>query len=105
MSSIEIFNSSGLLSSNLLEEYKAGIKRISVKKGAILQRIGEPSVNSYLVLNGLLKSYTIDRKGKEHVFMFASENWVVADLDAHSEHCLSQLYIEAIEDSENRGYQ
>jgi len=65
-----------------------------------LQTPDELYVNSYLVINGLLKSYTIDEKGKEHIFMFASENWVISDINAHSENNVSQLFIEAIEDSE-----
>jgi len=98
--SIEILNSSGELSSKIINEFKKGISKVSVKKGSILQRQGELSANSYYVLSGLLKSYTIDEKGKEHIFMFAPEKWVIGDIDAHTKNSLSQLFIEAIEDSE-----
>ncbi|WP_205959965.1 hypothetical protein [Flammeovirga aprica] len=30
----------------------------------------------YEVRSGLLRSYTIDHKGKEHIFMFAPEGWM-----------------------------
>jgi len=74
ITSIEILNASKELSSEQIRQFEKGIKRVSVKKGTIIQRVGEPSVASYFVLKGLLKSYAIDQKGKEHVFMFASEN-------------------------------
>jgi len=98
--SIEQFSSSGKFSPELLDELKKGIKQVSIKKGTILQRAGKRSVNNYVVLNGLLKSYAIDERGKEHIFMFASENWVISDINAHSENTASHLFIEAIEDSE-----
>jgi len=74
------------------------MKTIKVKKGHILQRKGEISDKAFLVKSGLLKSYTIDDKGKEHIFMFGSENWIVSDSIPFNEP--SDLFIEAIEDSE-----
>ncbi|MCF6222366.1 MAG: cyclic nucleotide-binding domain-containing protein [Flavobacteriaceae bacterium] len=94
--SIDILNASGELSSKIVNEFKKGVRKISVRKGVIIQRQGELSVNTYFVISGLLKSYTIDEKGKEHIFMFAPENWVIGDIDAHVENSLSQLFIEAI---------
>ena len=44
----------------------------------------------------MLRSYTIDHKGKEHIYMFASENWIIAD---SCEVILFDLFIDAIEDS------
>ena len=43
----------------------------TVPKGTILQSRGDRNHMSYFVREGLLRSYTIDEKGKEHVFMFA----------------------------------
>jgi len=40
----------------------------------------------------------IDEKGKEHIFLFASENWIMTDSVARNKPC--QLFIDAIEDSE-----
>ncbi len=97
--SIGTLNSANKFSPELIEKLKKGIKEVSIKKGTVLQTPNEERVNSYLVINGLLKSYTIDERGKEHIFMFASENWVIGDINAHSENSLSQLFIEAIEDS------
>lgn len=71
-----------------------------IKKGTILQHQGERYYKSYIVKKGLLKSYTIDEKGKEHIFMFAPENWIIGDIESREFNVPTQLFIEAIEDSE-----
>jgi CRP-like cAMP-binding protein len=55
------------------------LKEIKVKKGQILQHNGELNSKIYFVKSGLLRSYSIDKKGKEHIFMFGPENWTIAD--------------------------
>lgn len=73
------------------------MKRIEVKKGTILQRKGDLNSKIYVVQSGLLRSYTIDKKGKEHIFMFAPENWIIGDNVSPEKPC--ELYIDALEDS------
>lgn len=73
------------------------MKTIEVKKGHILQRAGDTNSRVYEVVSGLLRSYTIDSKGKEHIFMFAPEGWIIADAVETNEPC--EFYIEALEDS------
>lgn len=72
-------------------------KIIRLKKGQILQKAGEFNTKTYVVESGLLRSYTICAKGKEHIFSFAPEEWIIADLCLPSEPC--QLMIDALEDS------
>ncbi|MDN3665776.1 Crp/Fnr family transcriptional regulator [Algibacter miyuki] len=73
------------------------MKKINVKKGDILQRKGDISTKIYIVESGLLRSYTIDDKGKEHIYMFGPENWLVTDNCAPNTPC--QLFIDALENS------
>lgn len=73
------------------------MKQITVNKGALLQQKGDLSTKVFIVQSGLLRSYTIDEKGKEHIYMFAPENWIVADNCLPNAPC--QLFIDAIEDS------
>lgn len=73
------------------------MKTINVKKGHILQRNGELNTKVYTVESGMLRSYTIDNKGKEHIYMFAPENWIIADNCDIDIPC--DLFIDAIEDS------
>ncbi|WP_299108330.1 Crp/Fnr family transcriptional regulator [uncultured Tenacibaculum sp.] len=70
---------------------------VNIKKGHTLQRSGDTNSKVYEVVSGLLRSYTIDQKGKEHIFMFAPENWIIAD--ANPEGTPSEFFIDALEDS------
>ena len=73
------------------------MKKISVRKGTIIQEKGDLNAKLYLIESGLLRSYSIDGKGKEHIFMFAPEGWILGDAtDVGSP---SELYIDALEDS------
>ena len=68
------------------------------KKGEILQAKGDLNTKVYEVKSGLLRSYTIDDKGKQYIFMFATENWMIADVALPDQPC--QLFIDTLEDSE-----
>ncbi|MEN1786036.1 MAG: Crp/Fnr family transcriptional regulator [Bacteroidota bacterium] len=73
------------------------VKKITVKKGAILQRPGDKDTKVFLVKTGLLRSYLLDEKGKEHIFLFAAEGAVMTD---HLPSDLpAELYIDALEDT------
>ena len=72
-------------------------KKIKVKKGQILQRTGDLNTNVYVVESGLLRSYTVCDKFKEHIFAFAPENNIIADVCLPMNPC--QLMIDALEDS------
>ncbi|MEM1216987.1 MAG: cyclic nucleotide-binding domain-containing protein, partial [Bacteroidota bacterium] len=49
------------------------LKKIKIKKGQVIQREGELNSKVYHVKSGLLRSYAIDKDGKENIFMFAPE--------------------------------
>ncbi len=68
-----------------------------IKKGEIIQRSGDLNTKVYRVESGLLRSYCIDRNGRENIFMFAPEGWMIAD--SHGPEVPSFLYIDALEDS------
>ncbi|CAA6825273.1 MAG: cAMP-binding proteins - catabolite gene activator and regulatory subunit of cAMP-dependent protein kinases [uncultured Aureispira sp.] len=73
-----------------------------VKKGTILQHTGDKIVRAFFVKKGLLKSYFIDDEGKEHIFMFAPEEWLITDVNllSNKEDSTAILCIQALEDSE-----
>ncbi len=73
------------------------MNRKTVKKGDIIQRSGELNSKIYHVHEGLLRGYTIDEKGKEHIFIFAPEHWTIADNLPPEVPC--DLFIDALEDS------
>ncbi|AEV32193.1 cAMP-binding protein [Owenweeksia hongkongensis DSM 17368] len=72
----------------------------TVKKGTILQREGDTHLKSFAVVKGLLRSYIIDAKGKEHIYMFGPEDWIVGDLQAAFIKGPTKLFVDALEDSE-----
>ena len=76
---------------------KSKFKKIIVNKGQILQHTGELNSKIYFVKSGLLRSYYIDKNGKEHIFMFAPENSIIADSVFPEIPC--ELFIEALENS------
>ncbi|MEM6684770.1 MAG: Crp/Fnr family transcriptional regulator [Bacteroidota bacterium] len=70
---------------------------LKVKKGEIVQHSGALHSKIYFVKSGLLRGYTIDQKGKEHIFIFAPENWTIADSNPPEVPC--ELFIDALEDA------
>ncbi|MFK7798557.1 MAG: Crp/Fnr family transcriptional regulator [Aureispira sp.] len=69
----------------------------NVAKGQLLQQSGALNSKIYHVKSGLLRSYFIDKKGKEHIFMFAPEGWVIADNVSPT--TPTTLFIDALENS------
>jgi CRP-like cAMP-binding protein len=61
---------------------------------------GDVSKYQAFVEKGLLRSYTIDEKGTEHILQFASEGWWIADLSSYLTNEPSILNIDALEDVE-----
>ncbi|RZL46353.1 MAG: Crp/Fnr family transcriptional regulator, partial [Pedobacter sp.] len=76
------------------------LKYRKVKKGEFLLREGEICIYSFFVSHGLLRSYTINELGKEHIIQFAPEDWIITDRSSAFFNQSSELYIDAIEDSE-----
>ncbi len=69
-------------------------------KNEIVLKEGEQSEYFYFVEKGLLKSYSLDEEGKEHVLQFGPENWYVSDRYSAMCHQPAKFYIQAIEETE-----
>ncbi len=100
MESLQDFLLSTGASQELIDQLEKNIVRKRVKKGMTLQVYGEQGMRSFFVKKGLLRSYILDHKGKEHVYMFAPEGWIIGDVESYSFETPSELYIDALEDSE-----
>lgn len=70
------------------------------KKGTILLSPGDTRSDSYFINKGLLRYYSIDEKGKEHIIQFAIEDWMLTDRDSFIFNEKSSFFIDAIEDTE-----
>ncbi|MCH7415123.1 cyclic nucleotide-binding domain-containing protein [Belliella sp. R4-6] len=82
------FNLKSYLSSNIdieEEEISALVEKCTtrtVKKDQYLLQSGEHCKHTFFVENGLLRQFSIDKKGKEHILAFAPENWFVTDRES-----------------------
>ncbi|PJJ60866.1 Crp/Fnr family transcriptional regulator [Hymenobacter chitinivorans] len=65
----------------------------------VLVRQGEIGRHGAFVVQGCLRSFVVDKKGKEHVLQFAPENWWVADQHGLLHHEPALFSIDALEDS------
>jgi len=100
------FNLKSFLTSNLdVEEVEivslsenCTIKK--VKKDKYILRSGEFCKHTFFVEKGLLRQYSIDEKGKEHILSFAPENWFVTDRESTYFNRPSAYFIQALEESE-----
>lgn len=70
-----------------------------VEKDSYLLRPNEYSEHTFFVEKGLLRQFSIDEKGKEHILAFAPENWFVSDRESVHFQKPSSYYIQALEDS------
>jgi CRP-like cAMP-binding protein len=71
-----------------------------VKRKSFLLREGEVCKFEGFVVKGLFRVYHTDQNGYEQVLYFAVENWWITDIDSFTNERPSQLFIEALEDSE-----
>lgn len=82
-----------------LEMFSSFYEIKHAKKNEVILREGEVSDCTFFVEKGLLRMYSIDKAGKEHVIQFAPENWIISDTTSQLLNEKSRFYIEAIEDS------
>ncbi len=71
-----------------------------LRKGAYLLQEGEVSKYLSFVTKGSLRSYTIDRKGEEHIMQFAPEGWWISDLYSFLTGKPGIYFIDALEESD-----
>ena len=72
----------------------------TVKKDEYLLRKSEHCKHTFFVEKGLLRQYSIDEKGKEHILSFAPENWFVTDRESAFFNEPSAYFIQAVEESQ-----
>ncbi|MCF4100545.1 Crp/Fnr family transcriptional regulator [Gillisia sp. M10.2A] len=82
------------------EQIGMGLKCEKVEKGKLLLKENQVCTHSFFVETGLLRAYTLDENGKEHIIQFAPEKWIISDRSSAYFDAPSQLYIDVIEDAE-----
>lgn len=100
------FNLTAYLTSNLdidEKEISTLIENCTVKKvkkEEFLLQENQYCNHTFFVEKGLLRQFSIDGKGKEHILSFAPENWFVTDRESAYFNKPSAFYIQALEDSQ-----
>jgi CRP-like cAMP-binding protein len=72
----------------------------TLKKKQFLNQEGDITKGPAFVTAGLLRSYSIDSNGFEHVIQFAPPGWWVGDMNSMINQTPGVLYVDALEDSE-----
>ncbi|MHA4808933.1 Crp/Fnr family transcriptional regulator [Flavitalea flava] len=88
------------LSENETEAFCNLFEHQTIKKKSFLLREGEVCKFEGFVTKGLFRVYHIDQNGFEQILYFAIEDWWITDIDSFTSETPSQLFIEALEDSE-----
>ena len=90
-------------SQSLSPEAEAYLYAISEKKtyakGDILIREGQSVNKIFFVTDGCLRSYCIDKNGKEHTLQFAINGWWISDYIANYNNDPATLTIECLKES------
>lgn len=76
-----------------------GVQVQTFEKGEFLLRAGEVCKHVFFVEKGLLRSFTIDEAGKEHIIQFAPEYWLMSDRSSTYFDEPSDFFIEAVEET------
>lgn len=79
------------------EEIARDLKVKSFVKNELILSQGEKSTRTYFVLEGLMRSYSIDTKGKAHIIQFAPEGWWISDRNGLLFNEASDFNMDAIE--------
>lgn len=72
----------------------------AIRRRQLLLQSGDIARHETFVVKGLLRAYTVDKSGYEHVAMFASEGWWISDLYSFLTQTPANQNIDALEDSE-----
>jgi CRP-like cAMP-binding protein len=83
--------------SSKAEEYLFSIsKEKTLPKGEVLIRHGQVVKKTFFVTEGCLRSYCIDKNGREHTLLFAIKNWWISDYIAIHTDELATLTVECL---------
>jgi len=79
------------------QQLEKKINKDSIDDGELLLQKGQICNHFFYVEQGLLRFYSIDGKGKEHILEFAPEKWIIGDRGSYYFNEPSKYFIDAIE--------
>ena len=82
------------------EKYISSIaEEKSFSKGEVLIQEGQTVNKTFFVIHGSLRSFCVDKEGREHTLQFAIQDWWISDYMAIHSEDISTLTIECLTDS------
>ena len=90
-----------IILSDEAEKYVYSIaKEKLINKGEKLIHQGQVVNKTYFVTDGCLRSFRLDKNGKEHTLQFAIKDWWISDFIAIYNNEIASLNVECLKDSE-----
>ena len=83
-----------------LVQLKTKLQFGTFQKGDFVLQEGQVCKQFFYVEKGLLRLYSIDDSGKEHIVQFASEGWFISDRSSVYFNEPSKFFIDAVENTE-----
>lgn len=77
----------------------AEFQEVRYKKGDTILESGSTVLYQYYVQDGCLRTYFIDRKGKEHTLQFGVADWWISDYTAYFNSGEATMSIECLQDA------
>jgi CRP-like cAMP-binding protein len=73
--------------------------KVNYKKGDIILKANDKVDYQYYILEGCLRTYHIDKLGKEHTIQFGIKDWWISDYTAYFSASKAIMTIEVIQDA------
>ena len=96
----ESFRQKVALSAEEEDQIKRYLKPKKIRKKQYLLQEGDPCRFIAFIEKGVMKAYSTDEKGNEHIIQFGLEGWIISDLYSFLTGEPAVYNIDAIEDSE-----
>jgi len=74
-------------------------EKLILKKGTVLLEAGQTVHQQYFICSGCLRTYFIDKAGKEHTIQFAIKDWWISDYTAFFTTTTAIMTIDCIQDA------
>jgi len=75
------------------------LKKLKLQKGTTILKAGDEVNSQYYVYNGCLRTFFIDKSGKEHTLQFAINDWWISDYTAFFTVSEAKMHIETIQEA------
>ena len=95
---LEIFKTISF-SKKELNMVESKFQKLTLKKGITLLNTGKRVNHQYFICSGCLRTFFIDKSGKEHTIQFAIKDWWISDYTAFFTTSVAIMTIDCIEDA------